>query len=254
MNVPVLMYHRVRPATERSAPCDFVITANTLRRQLNYLVARGYQTPTIGTVLTRPAALKTVRPVLITFDDGYLDNYTEALPLLLEYGLRATVFAVAERRRINFWDKGVPTANAKLMQRGQLREMAAAGMEIGAHGITHRRLDAISDDDARRELKDSKAVLEDVIGAAVDYFAYPFGAVSERVKDLTREAGYRAAFAVNSGPFDFHADPFEIRRVLISDRADDTYLYAKTSGLEKAARTSTSFWRSLVTSTMRVGS
>ncbi|MDP2341195.1 MAG: polysaccharide deacetylase family protein [Deltaproteobacteria bacterium] len=252
MNVPVLMYHRVVARLPRAASSDFVVSRDTFRQHLRYLVERGLHTPTIAQALRTTDPLTAERSILLTFDDGYVDNYTEALPLLLEHKLRATFFVVADqRRRRNFWDVDTANSNARLMEAHQLRAMVSAGMEIGSHSVSHPRLALLDDDAALLELRDSRRILEDIIGAPVDSFAYPFGSLSPRVKGLVRRAGYRAAFAVNSGPFDFHADPFEIRRVLIADRAEEPYLFAKISGLEKAARTSSSFLKSLVPETMR---
>lgn len=249
MNIPVLMYHRVcaDDVSARAVSSDFVVRASTLRRQLQYLAARGYRAPDVSAALSQhvdPVAAR--RSVLLTFDDGYLDNYAVALPILRELGFTATVFVLAEpERHVNFWDTHESTGNAALMGPVQMREMAEAGITIGSHGISHRRLDTLGDDEARRELVDSKKRIEDWIGKRVDVFAYPFGVVTPRLKEIAREAGYRAAFAVNSGPFDFHGDAFEIRRVLISDIAEDAYLYAKVSGLEKAARSTSDIWRRL---------
>lgn len=248
MNIPVLMYHRVCATPSSATASDFVVTAATLRKQLSYLAARGYRTPDPAAALENgvdPVAAR--RSVLLTFDDGYLDNYAVALPILQELGFTATVFVLGNAtERVNFWDTASATGSAALMGPAETRAMVDAGITIGSHGISHRRLDALPEDEVRRELVDSKAMLEDLIGKSVELFAYPFGVVTPRLKQLVREAGYRAAFAVNSGPFDFHADHFEVRRVLVADHADDGYLYAKVSGLEKAARSTTDIWRRLL--------
>lgn len=249
MNISVLMYHRVaRSLPSGPVPSSFVVSEATLRRQLEYLAARGYRTPDIPGALTMTDPIAARRSVLLTFDDGYLDNFEVALPILQELGFRATIFVLANPPEArNFWDTRAPTASAPLMGAKELRAMIAAGMSIGSHGISHRRLDRLDDDTARKEIVESKKMLEDITGTAVDAFAYPFGVVTPRLKEHVREAGYRAAFAVNSGPFDFHGDPFEVRRVLVADHADDGYLYAKVSGLEKAARSTTDIWRRLFT-------
>jgi peptidoglycan/xylan/chitin deacetylase (PgdA/CDA1 family) len=248
MNIPVLMYHRVCASTETArVTSDFVVAEATLRKQLTYLSARGYRTPSVTQALEAVDAVEARRSVLLTFDDGYLDNYAIALPILQELGFTATVFVLANAtQRVNFWDYASATASAALMGPAEIRAMVDAGITIGSHGISHRRLDALSDEEARRELVASKALLEDLTGKPVDLFAYPFGVVTPRLKDMVRDAGYLGAFAVNSGPFDFQADPYEIRRVLVGNHADDGYLYAKVSGLEKAARSTTDIWRRLL--------
>jgi peptidoglycan/xylan/chitin deacetylase (PgdA/CDA1 family) len=156
------------------------------------------------------------RPVILTFDDGYLDNYVNAFPLLQRYGMPAVVFVVAHPALTsNAWDAAAGEPWAPLMDRRQVLEMARAGIEIGSHTLTHPRLTDVDADPLAWELGESKRLLESWLGDPVVSLAYPYGAVDERVKRAAQQAGYELAVATNSGPIHFGADPLEIRRVQI---------------------------------------
>jgi peptidoglycan/xylan/chitin deacetylase (PgdA/CDA1 family) len=146
------------------------------------------------------------------------------------------VFIITDfTRRNNWWD--LPhTAEAKLMTEDQVVQMKSLGIEIGSHGWSHRSLPMLNDEALTEELRRSKEDAERLLGKPVRYFAYPYGEVNDRVSAFARQAGYESAFATNQGPLSFYSDMFQIRRTLISNRADDAYLYVKLSGIEKACR------------------
>jgi peptidoglycan/xylan/chitin deacetylase (PgdA/CDA1 family) len=142
--------------------------------------------------------------VSITFDDGYADNHEFALPLLRKYRLPATVFITAGLV------EGDPVVRERFRQlRGtsvqplawsQIHELAASGIEIGAHTYSHPNLARLTHAEADLELRRSKAVIEDRLSAAIGLFAYPFGKpkrhFDEHTTHLVRQAGYRFAAAV----------------------------------------------------------
>jgi peptidoglycan/xylan/chitin deacetylase (PgdA/CDA1 family) len=234
MGKPILMYHRVC-ADEDAPRSPYVVTASVFARQLEWLAARGYRGVSAEAIAS--PAHRSERVVAITLDDGYLDNYTVAFPLLLEHGFTATIFAVADLdRRANFWDVTGPMAGAPLLQPKHLREMSERGISFGSHGDSHAPLVALDDAAVLAELTRSRDVLEQVLGRRVDTFAYPYGTVDGRSKALVARAGYRCAFAVNSGPLRADADLLEIRRVLVGDVASDLYMSAKVEGAERRLR------------------
>lgn len=235
----VLMYHSVTTRDD-PPPSDFIVTASAFKAQLRHLKERGYRTPTVDELIDGRALVEPGRPsVMLTFDDGYLDNYTVALPLLLEHGFTATVFAIADfRRRENWWD-APPSRGCPLLEPRQMREMQAHGIAFGSHGLSHRAMSSLSDADLTRELVDSRHRLEDLLGAPVRSLAYPYGVVCGRVKRAAARAGYHAAFAVSSGPYSLRRDLYEIRRNVITNVASDLYMAVKLSRLYQA-------WRCLV--------
>jgi peptidoglycan/xylan/chitin deacetylase (PgdA/CDA1 family) len=239
MNIPILMYHRV--CADDSALSPWIVTASVFERQLEWLKARGYRSVNTDAFSATSAEanhpFEKTQSIALTFDDGYLDNYTIAFPLLRKHGFSATIFVVCDfERRINFWDHATPMAGAPLLRIEHIREMIAGGISFGAHGESHRPMTSLDDATAVRELLRSKSALESVLDIEVRSFAYPYGAVDGRAKSLVRRAGYRTAFAVNSGPLHLEEDPYEIRRVLAGNSAHDLYMFSKVTGLEKTLR------------------
>jgi peptidoglycan/xylan/chitin deacetylase (PgdA/CDA1 family) len=229
----VLMYHRVCPDHEWR-PSEFMVTASVFREQMRYLAAHGYWTPRLSDVLRAggraPRANGT--PVVLTFDDGYADNLANAVPILRDLGFTAAIFPVLDlRSRVNSWD-AAPEMRAPLLTERELRDVEAAGMELGSHTLSHPWLDRIDDARLADELVRSREVLASIAARPLPVLAYPYGGVDERVKRAVRAAGYEAALAVNSGPFEIAADLFEIRRQRVGN-VSGAKLKVILSGAEK---------------------
>jgi peptidoglycan/xylan/chitin deacetylase (PgdA/CDA1 family) len=194
--VPVLMYHSVAddpPAETRSLsvrPAD-------LGRQLRHLRDSGFTGLTFADLWahSRTGAELPVRPVVLTFDDGYADTHEQALPLLQEYGFPATVFVTTGWLR----DAGPRSAGRPLdrtMVWTQVRELHDSGIEVAAHSHSHAQLDQLDGRSLREELSLARLLLEERLGEAVPSLAYPYGYWSRRVRDAVEEAGYEQAAAV----------------------------------------------------------
>jgi peptidoglycan/xylan/chitin deacetylase (PgdA/CDA1 family) len=234
MSPVVLMYHRVC-RDEAVRPSEFVVSASTFRRQMSWLARHGYYTPRISAVLRDGGRAPCVcgRPVVLTFDDGYRDVLENAVPVLRSFGFTAAVFPVLDlARRFNHWDDE-PELAGPLLTPDELRATEAAGLELGSHSMTHAALTSAPDAELRWELARSREVLAGIAERPIPVLAYPYGAVDERVKEAVREAGYDAAFAVNSGPLDWRADAYEIRRQRVANGASDAYMRFVLSGAEK---------------------
>jgi peptidoglycan/xylan/chitin deacetylase (PgdA/CDA1 family) len=235
VNPIVLMYHRVC-ADDEALPSDFVVTASTFRRQLRWLAEHGCWTPRLSEVLRAGglAPRRPGRPVLLTLDDGYGDTLAHAVPALREAGFTASLFPVLDlERRTNHWDDAPALRGAPLLSARALREVEDAGLELGSHGLRHRRLTRCDDAELGEELARSREVLASIAACPLPVLAYPYGDVDERVKRAARAAGYEAALAVNSGPLELRADPWEIRRQRVANRSSDAYLGVLLSGTEK---------------------
>lgn len=228
-----LVYHRVCPDRE-SFRSTYVVSASDFRRQMEFLAGHNYEIVTLDALLTgRPGSNGRPR-ILLTFDDGYLDNYTHAFPVLRELGLPAIVFLVADfSRRTNWWDVPMGVPEAALLNKGHIREMVEGGIEFGSHTMGHSSLPALSDRDLDHELVRSREKIEEATGRPVRAISYPYSHVDERVKRAARGSGYSWGFAVNGGPFHAGTDPWEIRRVNVTSGAQGLLLEAKVRGLEK---------------------
>ena len=209
--VPILMYHQVGPHRPGSRLNKWRVTEEDFRRHLALLARRGYRGIALRELLDDPAGDGRPRAVL-TFDDGFDGLRTRALPLLAERRFSATVFAVAGKPGgTNDWDRETP--GDPLLDDAGLRELSAAGLEIGSHGLLHRALPELSADELRRETKESRSRLEDVVGTRVATFCYPYGAFDDRAVEAVRDAGYRAATVIRSGIQADLSDPYRLRRV-----------------------------------------
>jgi len=201
---PILMYHRV--GLERDAHNCSTVAAR-FRSRLRMLRALGYRSVSpreLATALQSRSPLPP-RSIAITFDDGYRDTLTLALPILKEFGFTAVCYIVTDRvGQTSDWTEPAP-----LMGWSEIREWVAAGMEIGSHSRTHRDLPALSTVELQDEVLGSRKKLEDRLGSPVQTFAYPRNIHGPRECDAVEAAGYDAACA---GPA-FHDSVFALARV-----------------------------------------
>jgi len=202
------MYHYVDEEPPPAGPYADPLTVRTpdFIDQLQYLATHGYHAVTLAEVYLAMAGMRELpeKPVVLTFDDGGLDNYTVAFPLLRKYGFVAVFFVISKRigadGQMN-WD--------------QLREMASSGMHIQSHTVSHPDLRDVSDARLRSELEDSRRTISEGVSQPGYVLAYPGGSYNARVIEATRAAGYVMAVTTDHGrPVDPQA-PFEIRRLRV---------------------------------------
>lgn len=207
-----LMYHAITPDGGHSA-WPWALSANRFREHLDLLVDGGWATPTVAEVVGSPERWPG-RTAVITFDDGYADNLA-ACEELQRRGMRATFFMVTGSlgSEPDWPADGRP--KGRLLNAAELSAMHAAGMEIGAHGVTHMRLTELEDARLMRELANSKAALQDVLNADVRSFAYPFGDWDERCERAVAAAGYAFACTTRTGWALRDANPYRMRRLSI---------------------------------------
>jgi peptidoglycan/xylan/chitin deacetylase (PgdA/CDA1 family) len=174
-----------------------------------------YEVITFSDLVLRERFSDGKKKVILTFDDGYVDNYRYAFPVLKKYGYRAVIYLVSHLD-YNKWDVENPKNPEKrfeLMNELQLREMLDYGIEFGGHTKTHPRLSALEHEEARKEIFESKLSTEEKLGLELVSFAYPYGDLNEEVKELVKEAGYRYGVATDSGPVCISEDLYQIRRI-----------------------------------------
>jgi peptidoglycan/xylan/chitin deacetylase (PgdA/CDA1 family) len=229
--VPIVMYHTVSDLPE-----GFALAENDFVGHLDYLKAAGFNTVTLHEVFEhedRGAPLP-AKPVVLTFDDGYADNYSRVLPLLQSRGMKATFFVVSrflaedeEHRRVE--EKGTPQEKRFLLW-SEVRALAAAGMEIGSHSLFHRRLTTLSLEEARADVRSSREELEAGLGRPVEFLAYPYNSARRPLRQAVASVGYRGAV---SGHHPL-GDRYEMNRISVfrgmpaaelRDKLDTSWLY-----------------------------
>lgn len=155
--------------------------------------------------------------VVLTFDDGYDDFYTEVFPLMTEHGLKPLVFLPVDWiGKWNGWDQDKPVRRRNLLSLEQIRELQRHGVRFGSHSMTHAFLPALAPEALRSEVSDSKTRLEDLLGQEISAFAYPFGGANRHVRAEVIRAGYKVAFTTTEG-LNVWQDPFAMLRTEFND-------------------------------------
>ena len=232
--IPVLMYHRVPDAPIATKHRTFV-TRENFEKQLRFFARRGLQAITFRDYLAFSRGDRALpefprKPFILTFDDGYRDNFLNMLPLARKYGFKGVLFLLGDfSAGGNFWDTGEDVEANKLMTREQKKAFVDNGWEIGAHTLSHPDLTRLSDEDVLHELRESRARIELELQTKVVSFAYPFGAHDDRVKDLVRQSGFEFGIATDAGGITIEDDRFAVFRVNMFPEESMFSLFKKTS-------------------------
>jgi peptidoglycan/xylan/chitin deacetylase (PgdA/CDA1 family) len=222
----VLGYHRIADDAD-----ELAVRPRAFRRQMERLLALGAQPLSLDDA---PGLLNEGVDrfyVCVTFDDGYHDNLMEAVPVLRELRIPATIFvptaAIDGTARL-YWYAAQP----RLLSWRELRELSADSLfSVGSHTRRHPDLTRLTQKGAWEEIAGSKAELEDRLGVPATSFAYPAGCMSEREARMVVEAGYTVAVTTRPGPNHAGMRPDALRRNFIERRDDESLLEAKLAGL-----------------------
>jgi len=205
-DVPIVMYHHIGPLPPNPDIYrkDLTVSPELFERTLARLAEQEVQTVTMDDLFDhfRGGPALPTRAAVLTFDDGYDDNYEYAFPMLKERGMVGTFYITTDF-----------VGNPGYMTWEQIKEMADAGMEIAAHSANHADFAAISPNELRRQLVEPKAILEDHIKRPVRHLAYPAGKYNPQVIAASRAAGYESAVTVLHGLRHAPSQAFELRRV-----------------------------------------
>ncbi len=211
--VPILMYHHVSdaPAGADAIRLDLSVGPKAFSQQMDYLASHGYQTIGLADLVERlqKGHALPAKPVVLTFDDGYDDNYSQAYPVLRRRGFTGTFFLITDA-----------VGNPEYMTWSQAIEMSRQGMSIEAHGRTHSDLAASRAADQAWQIGGSQKILEDKLGQPVRFYCYPSGRYNAQTIATLRAQGYLAAVTTAYGATHSAADLFELTRVRI--RGADT--------------------------------
>ncbi len=229
-SVPILMYHAVSQQPAASTH-RLSVAPGALDEQVAYLKDNGFTGLTFSELADAfgTGAGLPKRPVVFTFDDGYADFAAEAWPILQRHGFPATVFVTTG------WisDAGAHAAGSapdQMLSWAQIRDLAAAGVEIGAHSHSHPELDQLDGTSLMRELVDGRELLENGLGARVRTLAYPFGYSTSRVRVAARNAGFESAAAVRNVRSTPSDDLLMLPRLTVRRTTDMSSFAAMVSG------------------------
>lgn len=208
--IPILMYHYIRTVDETADPVGFrlSVTPERFAEQMGWLAENDY-TPIRMDEVADCLRAKTEcprKPVVLTFDDGYADAATEALPILKRYGFTATFYII-----VDFID------TPGFLSWRQVRQLHTSGMEIGSHTLSHADLTGLNPQQAQREIERSKIMLEQRLGTPMRSFSYPAGSYSPLHVGMARRAGYTNAVTTSPLIGFKHMYTLSRRRVLGGD-------------------------------------
>lgn len=238
-NIPVLMYHKV-PDKDLQSPHRIFVSKQQFENHLKFFRTQGFMTLTFKDLAEFRSGKKDFsvfpkKPLILTFDDGYVDNLTNAAPLLKKYGMKAVIFLLADETvTANSWDASEePKDNNEplqpLMNSEQRKELLKYHYEIGSHGFRHQKITEMNAEEALHELQNSKIALEKQLGTDIITYAYTYGLTSPQAAALAEEAGYQFAVNTDSGGLHVEEDPFAIFRVNIFPEDGTPQLRKKTS-------------------------
>jgi len=223
----ILMYHMV---TKTIHPFEtrYALSPDKFKRQMWYLKYKGYtpislddlheyftdKTDITGKYRSGPTNGLAKKPIVITFDDGYMDNYESALPILREYNFPATVFVVSSLvGKTNNWMRADGYPEKPLMGWHEIEKMKGNGITVGSHTVNHYHLSHLSLEDAKIEIEESKKYIEDKLGIPINHFASSYGDMNEYIVNMVKETGYRTACSTRSGFNSNGINLFELRRL-----------------------------------------
>lgn len=221
--VPILLYHSIAGEV---APRfrTWAVHPDTFAAHMAYLHDHGYTPITVTQLATAIMDSNTClpeKPIVLTFDDGFADFYTAALPILERYGFTATLYIttgfVGDTSR---WLHREGEGDRPMLTQSQIAEVNVSGVECGAHSSNHPELDTLSVSAACDEIVRSKADLEQCLGEQVFTFAYPHGYYSAGVRRLVQEAGFSSACAVKHAMSAITDDCFALARIIVTADTD----------------------------------
>lgn len=197
--VPILYYHSIA----REAGNELRVPVEEFEAHMNYLKQAGFKSITLQELFQHYSEGLELpkKPFVLTFDDGYADNYANAFKIAKQYGFTGTIFMVTD------WIDGTG-----YLTREQLRELSAQGWQIEAHTVSHPRLNEIDTKQLEKELSESKKKLEEILNLRINFLAYPFGIYSDQIIQKAREAGYLMGLTTNRG-WAVGEEPFLLQRV-----------------------------------------
>lgn len=213
----ILMYHSIayNPDDPYTVPVD------AFREQISWLIKHGFEIVSLSSLVqsieTRNYGILR-KKVVITFDDGYRDFATDALPILLEYGATATVFLVTDMLggKASWTESG---AHVPLMSEDEARSIKARGISLGSHTATHAKLTLLGRKDVQRQLKDSRDTLTR-LGESFYAFSYPWGQWSSQIADAVKASGYECAVGVGGQMRLTAVNPYLLPRITMRGDMD----------------------------------
>lgn len=235
-DIPILMYHSIADENEAEVHPYFrvAVPPALFASQMQYLRDQGYSTCSLADIFTPTTATTDIpgKKVVITFDDGYANFYTEAFPVLQRFGFTATMFLPTAY----IDDSALPFNQRECLTWRQVRELQQHGITIGSHTVSHPQLHNLCKTLIRHELLESKNIIEDQISSPVNSFSYPYAfpqadkPFQTMLQEFLSDAGYTHGVCTAIGRAGAHSDPLFLPRLPVNGSDDTDLLHAKLIG------------------------
>jgi peptidoglycan/xylan/chitin deacetylase (PgdA/CDA1 family) len=212
--VPILMYHSIA-----KNDIYFTVQPEEFEKQMAYLKENLYQVITLDALVQAILIKKDLskKLIILTFDDGFKDNYTYALPILKKNNFPATFFLVTGYLGREF--DNAQKKPLKLLDWEEVEDMHRLGLiDFQPHGEYHKNFDQISKDELYLEIKKSKTIIEKKLNKKCEYFAYPRGRYNKEIINTVKKMGIKAAVTINPGLNNTKTDLFQLKRYSINSR------------------------------------
>lgn len=225
VEIPILLYHHVEHSPD---PTKYSIDIQLFEDQMELISQRGYRS--ITHMQLRQAiyegALLPPKPILITFDDGHVDNFVNAFPIMQSHGLTGTIYIVANR-----------LDSDGFLSVDQLNAMIEAAWEVGSHSMTHIDLTTLQPEELRVEILDSRLLLEDRLGIEVRSFAYPLGRFNETIISKIENYGYRTGMGLGKNISHNASTIYYLSRLDVGGflSMDDFRSFLSSNGIQKTS-------------------
>jgi peptidoglycan/xylan/chitin deacetylase (PgdA/CDA1 family) len=204
--IPILMYHQVAEIPRKVDPLGMAVPPGQFEQQMSYLERNGYRCLTLAEAVQyyRKGERAPAKSFVLTFDDGYQNVLSRACPILEKFGFSAIVFLVAGRMGSpsNWWGQNGERSGL-LLSPAEARDLARRGFILGSHTLSHPFLTQLDEQSTFKEIRNSRELLQDQLNIQVDFFSYPYSDSAPRIERLVESAGYTAACAADSGPWNF---------------------------------------------------
>lgn len=228
--VPVLMYHYVEPRVSKEE--KLTIATATLDKQMQFLRRHNYNVIRLVELVHLIRENKTIpaKTIVITFDDGNKDNYTQVFPVLKKYQIPATMFVIVDE---------ISRPQGDRLSWEEIKEMLDSGLvDIGSHTMGPQPLVFIkSEDEVKRQISASKKILEEKLGYKINLFSYPEGFFNAKIRQMVADAGYIGAVATNPGKKYSSKDVYLLKRIRISENSSNMFVFAvESSGFYTIAK------------------
>jgi len=192
--IPILMYHQIDMPPAEAKLRSLYVHPHSFARQMRLLQRLGYQAMCLSKLTPYLRGQRQGKVIGITFDDGYLDNLQNALPVLIQHGFSATCYVISDNiGKYNTWNVHRVGVRKTLMSKEHIQEWLAAGLEVGSHSVSHPHLTQCRRPEAWRQLVDSKRALEDQFSLGIEHFCYPYGEYNPEIRAMAAEAGYQTS-------------------------------------------------------------